>query len=199
VEAARRHAGELTILAIAPHTNLAAALAEEPRLGTLVKELVLMGGCAKDGTRQFNFSADPAATRAVLEMGCPTVMLTNELCLSVAMTPADVRRLAVDGSLIRLFVPRLKRFARFQSLYRGRNGGDPGEALGGFHPWDVVAAAWLVAPELFREVEELRPTVEDAGHVRVEGGAAVVRAPRSLDVPRFLDLMVSRLTAVRAG
>ena len=198
VEAARRFSGELTILALAPPTNVAAALAEEPRLGAHVKELVLMGGRATDGRRQFNFSAHPSASRAALGLGCRTVKLTQELCASVAVTSKDARRFDVPGSLVARFVPRLTRFARFQAAYRARRGREPGEAPGGFHPWDVVAAAWLVAPDLFGDVRELRATVDDRGRVRLGASGSPVLAPFCLDARRFLDLFVARVTAVSA-
>jgi len=196
VGAARRWSGELTILALAPPTNLAAALAEEPRLGEHLKELVLMGGRATDGLKEFNFAAHPSASRAALGLGCRTVKLTRELCASVAIASRDARLFDVPGSLVARFVPRLARFARLQALYRAYRRGEPGEARGGFHPWDVIAAAWLVAPDLFGDLRELHATVDDRGRVRLGPAGWPVLAPHSLDARRFLDLFVERVTSV---
>jgi uridine nucleosidase len=46
VAMARRHPGEITLVPVGPLTNIALALALEPRLPLLVKQVVLMGGAA---------------------------------------------------------------------------------------------------------------------------------------------------------
>jgi inosine-uridine nucleoside N-ribohydrolase len=196
--ASETHAGALTILALAPPTNVAAALAADPALGSRIAELVLMGGRSTDGLREFNLSAHPAASRAALAADCPTTLITHELCISLAISKAEAAALCAPGSLVASFRRRLLRFTRLQGLYRS-SCAEPGEALGGFHPWDVIAAAWLVAPEIFGDVEELAPTVEGDGRVRARGGPHRVRAPRTIETARFKALMAERLARVRAS
>jgi inosine-uridine nucleoside N-ribohydrolase len=78
----RKHPGEVTILALAPMTNIALAMGIEPRLPQLARELVFMGGsiaCSslfplKAGTHcdagqpwsEFNFWFDSHAAQKVL-------------------------------------------------------------------------------------------------------------------------------------
>ena len=45
VETARRHPGEVTLIAVGPLQNVADALRKEPALGRLLKRVVLMSGC----------------------------------------------------------------------------------------------------------------------------------------------------------
>jgi inosine-uridine nucleoside N-ribohydrolase len=192
----RRYAGELTVLSIAPPTNVAAALAEDPEAASRIRELVLMGGCAREGSRQFNFRMHPEATRAVLAADCAKAAIPHELCTTIAMKPADVSSLAREGSLVARFRRKLARFSRLQAVYRARKGG----AKGGFHPWDVIAAAWLVEPALFSDVRELHATVDDHGRTRFgkRGGGPAVKVPHAIDIARFRTLFHERIPRVAA-
>jgi purine nucleosidase len=65
----RRKPGEVTLCCLAPLTNIALALAKEPRLGSHVKEIVLMGGAFSEGgnitpAAEFNIFVDPEAAGA---------------------------------------------------------------------------------------------------------------------------------------
>ncbi|MEA3087009.1 MAG: hypothetical protein QOC89_4706, partial [Paraburkholderia sp.] len=44
IDTVRAHPGEVTLIAVGPLTNLALALADDPRIATLVKQVVIMGG-----------------------------------------------------------------------------------------------------------------------------------------------------------
>ena len=75
VRLARAHPGELTFVMLGPLTNLALALALEPRLPELVKRLVVMGGAVTGRgnlpmprlTVEFNIGFDPEAARVVFD------------------------------------------------------------------------------------------------------------------------------------
>jgi purine nucleosidase len=62
----RAHPGEVTLLAVAPLTNLALLFAADPGVVDLLGGLVLMGGCfASDSGPEWNASYDPQATAMV--------------------------------------------------------------------------------------------------------------------------------------
>jgi len=72
VEAARSNPGELTLVCLAPLTNVALALQLEPELGALYDEIWVMGGnvnCLGNVTpaAEFNFWFDPHAASMVME------------------------------------------------------------------------------------------------------------------------------------
>lgn len=75
--AAAAHPGELTLVALAPLTTVAAALALEPSLPSLLAGLVVMGGAVAVGgnatpAAEANIGHDPAAAAAVIEaFGAP--------------------------------------------------------------------------------------------------------------------------------
>lgn len=72
VEAAREHPGELTLMCIAPLTNVALAVQLEPRLNELLDEVWVMGGNVNylgnvTPAAEFNFWVDPDAAAIVLQ------------------------------------------------------------------------------------------------------------------------------------
>ncbi|HEY6710798.1 MAG TPA: nucleoside hydrolase [Rubrobacter sp.] len=80
-ELGRRYSGELTIVAIGPLTNVAAALILDPSLAQRVGRLVFMGGAVNvpgnmpPGVAEFNIYVDPEAARIVVESGMPFTMV----------------------------------------------------------------------------------------------------------------------------
>ncbi len=76
VRLAHEHPGELTLVPIAPLTNVAAALALDPSIAQLYKEVVLMGGnfLAPGNAAKWaeaNIWHDPEAAQMVFEAGWP--------------------------------------------------------------------------------------------------------------------------------
>jgi inosine-uridine nucleoside N-ribohydrolase len=78
---------EVTVYAAGPMTDLALALALDPRFAELTKELIVMAGSINPQTddpefaltpkREFNFWMDPEASRAVLHAHWPRIVLTT--------------------------------------------------------------------------------------------------------------------------
>ena len=73
--------GELTILAQAPLTNLATAVARDPSIAAKVGHLYVMGGGEGNITpaAEYNFFVDPEAAKIVLNAGFPLTLFTWSL------------------------------------------------------------------------------------------------------------------------
>ena len=72
VEEARRRPGELTLVTLAPLTNVALAVLREPALPRLLRRVVIMGGSYRSPgntapTTEWNVSVDPESARIVFE------------------------------------------------------------------------------------------------------------------------------------
>jgi purine nucleosidase len=103
VERVMAEPGRLTIVAIGPLTNVALALALEPRLATAVREVVVMGGVYLGHTNvaampgEFNFWVDPEAAAMVLASGAPLRLVGLDVTRQVRLTVQDASRLREAG------------------------------------------------------------------------------------------------------
>jgi purine nucleosidase len=134
----------ITLVGIAPATNLALALMTEPALADRVECIVLMTGAWGEGnatpSAEFNALNDPEALAVLLACGRPVVLATLELTAQALCTPAllTTMREAGTGRCMRTLcdvqatVPLGPRFA------------GTGAAL-----HDPCTIAWLIRPDLF--------------------------------------------------
>lgn len=132
----------VTLVGIAPVTNLALALMTEPGLASQVAQIVLMSGAWGEGNAtpaaEFNALNDPEALAVLLACGRPVVFATLELTAQALVTPERIAALRAAGGGrclrvacdIQATVPRSARLA-----------GAP------LH--DPCAIAWLLRPDLF--------------------------------------------------
>jgi purine nucleosidase len=103
VERIMAEPGELTVVAIGPLTNLALALALEPRVAAHVREIVVMGGVFLEHTNlasmpgEFNTWSDPDATAAVWSSGAPLRFVGLDVTRQVRLTRADADAMAAAG------------------------------------------------------------------------------------------------------
>ena len=159
--------GEVTLIGLAPATNLALALSAEPDLHDRVREIVLMTGAWGEGnwtpSAEFNAASDPEALAAVIATGLPVSLVTLDLTAQAFVTPAMVERLAAAGKgacldaacAILRAVPASRRFG-----HRG------------FPLHDPCAVALVLWPELFG--------LRDAW-VEVECGTGIGRGRTHID------------------
>ncbi|MEQ6888075.1 nucleoside hydrolase [Halomonas sp. CS7] len=138
--------GEVTLVAVGPVGNLAAALQLDPGLIDKVKRVVIMGGSIREGgnvspVAEANMFNDPDAAARVLTAGWPLTLVGLDVTHRCVLTDAHMARIeAGQGELGKVLAGS---FAFYRDFYR--------EALGidGCCPHDSCALAWLLRPELF--------------------------------------------------
>jgi purine nucleosidase len=103
VRLAHEHPGELTLVPVAPLTNIAAALALDPSIAQLYKEVVLMGGnflspgnAAK--WAEANIWHDPEAAQMVFEAGWPITAVGLDVTNKTLLSEQQLTELAASGT-----------------------------------------------------------------------------------------------------
>lgn len=134
----------VTLVPIAPLTNIALLLALYPEVKTNIREIVMMGGSASRGNKgvmsEFNVATDPEAAQMVFQSGLPIVMAGLDVGLKALVYPEDSEEIRQMGRVGDMAYQLFKR-------YRG------GSFKTGLKMYDSCAIAYLLNPELFEVVE----------------------------------------------
>lgn len=138
--------GEVTVVAIGPLTNIAAAIDAEPDVATAMASLVIMGGTvAVPGNvtpaAEFNIWMDPEAADIVFRSGAPITMVGLDVCHQTSFDRERAARLRRNGSPLACFVAdaaeswidvREQLFPKHEAL----------------HLYDTLAVAVAIEPDL---------------------------------------------------
>lgn len=201
--------GEITIVAIGPLTNVAAAINLDPDFAKNLKEIVIMGGVFLAHTNrqtmpgEFNFWVDPEAADAVLRSGAAIRLVGLDVTLQVRLTREHAAVMRAGASKFGTFAGEctlgwIDQMAKW-------NPGDP-EASKSCAMHDPLAVAAIARPELL--------TWADA-HVAVVTGpsiargvavadfllsddppAANVRVAVGVDVEGFMSYFLERVSSI---
>jgi purine nucleosidase len=190
--------GELTILAQAPLTNLAAAVARDPSIAGKVAHLYVMGGGIGNITpaAEYNFHVDPEAAKIVLGAGFPFTLFTWTLTRTHGVFDDDklARIAALDTPLARFFG---------QVNRKAREFDDRVNHLGGSTHPDSMACAAILDPSLVLAAEDAVIDVETSGEL-TRGWSLIdtlgrtgrepnARVVTDFDTERFFALMLAAL------
>jgi len=138
--------GQLTVVCVAPLTNLALAVQRAPELVSAVREVVLMGGAARapgnsTPVAEFNIYADPEAADVVFRQRWPLTMVGLDVTNRVLFTRHDRDALAGARSSEGLLLSEVTR----------RHFDDLGVEAIALH--DPLAVAVALEPDLATMVE----------------------------------------------
>jgi purine nucleosidase len=142
--------GELTLVAIGPLTNVARALALEPRVAEAVAEIVVMGGVYLEQTNvaampgEYNFWCDPEAAQTVMESGAPLRLVGLDVTRRVRLTRDEATRLAETGEFGRRAAEHTLAWIAFQERVKPREELEQGSCA--LH--DPLAVAVVARPDL---------------------------------------------------
>jgi len=209
---------EVILAPIGPLTNIAMAYRLEPRIAPLVKEVVLMGGCAFalgniTAVAEANIYHDPHAAEVVFAAPWKVTMVGLDVTTRIIMTPEYLARLYAAGN------PAVQLLEKIQPCYQAFH-----EQLygmkGAIHTHDPAVIAYLLKPELFKCEEMpvyvvtegvcIGKTIGDKHHhifssaqqrkgIGEEGGVEAVERPSTTiplqaDEAGVLDLLFNLLT-----
>jgi len=192
----------VTLCCLAPLTNIALAMAREPRLAERLEGIALMGGARSEGgnvtpAAEYNIYVDPEAAKKVFAAGAPIVMIPLD-CTHRALTRKDRLDLlrARGGPHMEAFYHLLEWNKRFDEKAWSMEGGP-------LH--DPTVIAWLLKPELFggRLVNVEISCDELTRGMTVVDWHSVTDRPKNalvlteIDADGYFELVIERLHAAR--
>jgi purine nucleosidase len=170
VRLAREHAGNLTVVALGPLTNIALACNLDPAFARNVSQLVVMGGAWRAQGNQtsageFNIVVDPESAKVVFDRFTDVLVLPWEVCLEQPFPFATLAALEAKGTPRATFFGRMTRTGIVNLRERFK--------LTGFPLPDPLAVAAALDPSLI--------TRELKARVKVDIGRDAGRALTTLD------------------
>ena len=107
--------GQITLVPVGPLTNIALALALEPRIVENVAEVVIMGGAATvngnvNPAAEANIYHDPHAADRVFTAGWPVVMVGLDVTMKTVMTEDYLASLKANNAKFGHFIYDISRF-----------------------------------------------------------------------------------------
>jgi len=163
VDTAKKHAGELTLIAVGPLQNVADALRREPSLGRYLKRVVLMSGCIRGTAEEpaktipeWNVVSATADAQLVYSAGLPLTIVPLDSTTHVRLADRERERLKGHRSPLT---------ASLESLYRLWI--ETPEQRMTLHDQLAVAEAANTGA-FFGKVEELPLFVDSEGYTRID-------------------------------
>lgn len=197
--------GKITVVAIAPLTNLALAIRREPALLEAIREVIIMGGALRhEGNTtplaEFNVYVDPHAAHIIYHSGLPITLVPLDVTYQCILTQADVDRLlALDSPITRFIADATRFYMEFHDEYQG---------IQGCVINDPLALALTFAPELV-ETHPLYVTVDthsplSLGKTMADFYGAWSKPPNmqvalKVQARRFIELFLERIEALARG
>ncbi len=166
VETARQYPSQITLVAVGPLGNLAAALQLEPELPKLVREVILMGGTVIESgnvspVAEANIWNDPHAADIVFTAGWELTMVGLDVTHQVIL-PLTLFRQVADHHRHRA-TDALLHAVKFYSAFYSQHDPLVGQ-INGCYGHDVLAFAVLTNPELFTlQAGRVRVAVDGLG------------------------------------
>ncbi|XP_071320331.1 inosine-uridine preferring nucleoside hydrolase-like [Trachinotus anak] len=167
IKIANQNPGEVTLVAMAPLTNLAVAVQLDPSFPKKLKALYLMGGNINSrgnttACGEFNFVADPEAAYVVLDRyTCPTFIASWEFSCRNSLPWSFCDQMLAQGTEKAAFMKKISTL----SMTKAKSADYQKEITEGkgFNSCDTYAMAAAIDNTIITESEEVAVTVELEG------------------------------------
>lgn len=182
VKTAKEH-GEIELLATGPLTNIATAIMLDEAVIDSVRRITIMGGAVyvpgniRYADAEFNFWSDPKAAKIVIEKMRNIILVPLDVTTTVRWTEETLEPLKKSED-------PLARFLYEAALPWARSWPQ------GFHPHDVLAAVYVLRPEIY-EAEEVRISVNTGeprqGKIRVSNEGISLNMLKKVNSSELLE------------
>jgi len=145
----REHPGEITLITLAPLTNIATAILLEPKFIEDLKAILMMGGLFFPSNMglpflqaEFNFSRDPKATQIVISQDIKNTIIGLDLTTKVLFRDVHFNALKAGNTQITNYLTKkIKSWLFLNKLL-----------MGGFNPHDPLCVAYLLNPGMYKVI-----------------------------------------------
>jgi purine nucleosidase len=202
LETVNKNKGEISLLGLAPCTNVATAMMLDRSFAGNLKELVIMGGSINfkpfSYFGEFNFHLDGKAASMVMSEPVPKTLITMDVCAQTVFRKEHLERIQGYNSRVSRYLSEvIPHWLNINSKIFFRKKG--------FFPWDVVAAAYIMDSSLFDEnpyILKIQPggirsgriiNLEKCGGVPINHGHVAVNVPLQLDSERFMEMFLKAM------
>jgi inosine-uridine nucleoside N-ribohydrolase len=188
---------DITLIPMAPLTNIAMAILREPRIIEKIPQIVLMGGSMGRGnvtpSAEFNIYVDPEAAKIVFDSGVPIVMVGLDVTHKAILTWEHIARIHEQQTPVtEVFTDLLTFYLETLSELGHKKGG-------ALH--DPCAVAAVCDPSLLT-TQPMRVDIETKGEFTrgrtvcdprcTSGKAPNVRVGVDFDADRFFNMLIER-------
>jgi inosine-uridine nucleoside N-ribohydrolase len=204
---------EITLVPVGPLTNIALAIAKDPSIVPLVKEVIIMGGSIKGGNvnaaAEANIYNDPEAAQIVFQAGWPLTMVGLDVGDKTLLSQKHLDELGRTHGAVNDFIYAVSKYLIDLSAQFGSHGTQMYDPLA---VGVAIDATLVKAPEMHVDVETRgeftrgETVANRNGYVErnvlhgdryvIEGVDKVKSNARvcvDVDADRFLQLFVSRI------
>ncbi len=200
IDTLMQSAGDLMIAALAPLTNLAVALIQQPAIAQKISQLVIMGGAITQGnitpSAEFNFYVDPHAAQVVLQAGIPVTLVTLDITHQAIATPERLAPIRQQNTAVsQVVIDLLTHYSRHDIAIYG---------FAGAPLHDPCVIAYLMEPGLFT-TRPVAVTVETTSELtlgrsvvdlwQVTGAVPNLNLVETIDVEGFYHLLTQAIAS----
>lgn len=200
LEKVRESPGEITLVNIAPNTNVASAMMFDKTFSSNLKEMIVMGGAIDfrffKHFGEFNFHKDGPATTIAMKADCKKTLFTMDLCSQAVFKKEHLEMIREKNTPMSKYLSKvIPPWLLLNQLVFWK---------GGFFPWDPIAMSYLFKPELFDERYFSFDTVDDGiksgkmfnlkEHINpTEEKEKLFNIPQKMNATAFMDLLMEDL------
>lgn len=179
--------GDITIIAVGPLTNIAAAMRADERIIPKIKKIVVMGGgrlqANTTSAAEFNIWKDPEAAQIVFTAGCETLLVPLDATHRAWVGKEESKRFRALGTPASIAVAdlldvRIEAYDMLQPIDIAPSGTTP--------PHDALAVCAVIDPDVLRDVQFVRVDVDCGGSWA--DGMTIVDPRMRTDMPKNVSI-----------